>query len=401
MTRLPLVTDGMLRGPELRGGVPVGSPDWFAWLTNASTRSFSYRSPTGRFTARREQRQRGGTYWTAYRTSDGRQHKVYLGKADGLTGERLAEAAADLARRITVADGISTAPESDALLPLTVLPVLTPELLVPPPRRGTVIRPRLHGRLRAARDATLTTVVAPAGWGKTTLLSSWANDPDEDRSVGWLSIDEGDNEPVRFWTYALSALHRVAPGIAGNALTAVRASVLDPVNLAISALLNALTGSTDEHVLVLDDYHLLADAVIHESVAFLLDYAPPTLRLVIAGRTDPALPLARMRARGALAEIRVGDLRCTAAEGSAMLAGVTDVTETAADGLVAKTEGWAASPHPSRHRPSSVAPPNGSSLAAMSKGPSRTGSRPGRREWRPSSSAGTSGGSSTAARCRR
>jgi 2-polyprenyl-6-methoxyphenol hydroxylase-like FAD-dependent oxidoreductase len=225
---------------------------------------------------------------------------------------------------------------------MTVLPVLTPKISVPPPRRGTVIRPRLHQRLRAARDATLTTVVAPAGWGKTTLLSSWANDPEERRPVGWLSIDEGDDEPFRFWTYVLSALHRVAPGIARHALTAVGAPVLDPINLAIAALLNALTGSADEYVLVLDDYHLLADALIHESIEFLLDYLPPTLHLVIAGRSDPVLPLARMRARGTLAEIRIGDLRCTVSEGSALLAGVTDVPDAAADGLVAKTEGWAA-----------------------------------------------------------
>ena len=153
-----------------------------------------------------------------------------------------------------------------------------------------MIRTRLHERLRAAGDGSLTTVIAPAGWGKTTLLSAWAHDPQEHRPVGWLSIDEGDDEPVRFWTYVLSALHRVAPGLVGEALAAVGAAVADPVNIAIAALLNHLAGETDERVLVLDDYHLLGHPLIHESVEF-----PPSSTGSTTRPIGPSPPTERTR----------------------------------------------------------------------------------------------------------
>lgn len=221
-------------------------------------------------------------------------------------------------------------------------PLLAAKLIMPSPRRGAVVRSRLHERLRPSPECRLTTVVAPAGWGKTTLLAAWAHDPQEHRPIGWLSIDRADDEPVRFWTYALAALDAVAPDLTRDALAALGAPGLDPVDVALAALLNALTGSRAEHVLVLDDFHLLADPAIHESVEFLLSYLPPALHLVIASRADPPLPLARMRARGTLAEIRVGDLRCTPAEGAALVAAVGDVATTAAGGLVERTEGWPA-----------------------------------------------------------
>ncbi|MFC4942512.1 helix-turn-helix transcriptional regulator [Pseudonocardia sp. GCM10023141] len=221
-------------------------------------------------------------------------------------------------------------------------PLLAAKLIVPPPRRGGVVRSRLHERLRPVPGVRLTTVIAPAGWGKTTLLSAWAQDPQERRAVGWLSIDEADDEPVRFWTYALAALGAVAPDLAGPALAALGAPGLDPVDVALAALLNALTDQPPGHVLVLDDYHLVTAPAIHESVEFLLAYLPPALHLVIASRADPPLPLARMRARGTLAEIRVDDLRCTPAEGAALVAAVGEIGAGAAGGLVERTEGWPA-----------------------------------------------------------
>jgi LuxR family maltose regulon positive regulatory protein len=213
---------------------------------------------------------------------------------------------------------------------------------VPPPRRGAVVRSRLHERLLPVPGARLTTVVAPAGWGKTTLLAAWAHDPTEQRPVGWLSIDGADDEPVRFWTYALAALAAVAPDVAGGASAALGAPGLDPVGVALAALLNALTSCDEQYVLVLDDYHLLTDPAIHEGVEFLLAYLPPALHLVIATRVDPPLPLARMRARGTLAEIRVGDLRCTPDEGAALVAAVGEIAVEATGGLVERTEGWPA-----------------------------------------------------------
>ncbi|HYO32698.1 MAG TPA: LuxR C-terminal-related transcriptional regulator [Nocardioidaceae bacterium] len=227
-------------------------------------------------------------------------------------------------------------------------PLLMAKLVVPRVASTAVARSRLHDRLRAAADVRLTTVVAPAGWGKTTLLAGWARDPEWRSRVAWLSLDEADDEPVRFWTYAMSALDSVAPQLSRESLAALSAPGMDPVGVALSALLNAATESSDSFALVLDDFHVLHDRTIHESVEFLLSYLPPSLHLVIAGRADPPLPLARMRARGELEEIRVADLRCTAAEGVELIAGVGGVSKVPSDTgtrLVERTEGWPAGLH--------------------------------------------------------
>ena len=178
-------------------------------------------------------------------------------------------------------------------------PLLAAKMLVPLPRPGAVVRSRLHERLHAAGPTRLTTVVAPAGWGKTTLLAAWARDPAERRPVAWLSLDEADDELVRFWTYTLSALGTVAPHLVQEALAALSAPGLDPVDVALPALLNALaaetataetataetataetaTAETGQRVLVLDDFHVLTDPAIGESLEFLLSYLPSSLRL--------------------------------------------------------------------------------------------------------------------------
>jgi LuxR family transcriptional regulator, maltose regulon positive regulatory protein len=238
-------------------------------------------------------------------------------------------------------------------------PLIAVKQAIPPVRAAAVPRPRLHAALLAGLDARLTVVVAPAGWGKTTLLSQWAQDPAMPRGVTWVSLDEGDDDPVRFWTYVLTALHRDVAGLTGGPLASLLAPGLDPVDLALPALLNELTALDSEHVLVLDDYHLLDHQGIHEGMEFLLTYLPAALRVVIAGRSDPQLPLARLRARGELTELRAVDLRFTVEEGTALLTAVGDTDFDAATTtmLCERTEGWAAglqlaaltirgSPHP-------------------------------------------------------
>jgi LuxR family maltose regulon positive regulatory protein len=156
----------------------------------------------------------------------------------------------------------------------------------------------------------LTIVTAPAGWGKTTLLSRWAYDPAERRQVAWVSLDAADDEPNRFWAYVLTALQRI--GIGSQALSSLGVPGVDPLTVAVPALLNELESAGVEAALVLDDYHVLSDPRVHEGVEFLLTYLPASLRLVISGRADPALPLPRLRASGELTEIRMHDLssRC-------------------------------------------------------------------------------------------
>ncbi len=219
-------------------------------------------------------------------------------------------------------------------------PLLTVKQVIPPVRAGAVARDHLHRQLRLAQTR-LTVVVAPAGWGKTSLLSGWAADPGEHRRIAWVSLDESDDEPKQFWTYALSALHGVDSEIGAGPLQALDA---DPVDLALPMLLNELAASPVEHVLVLDDYHLLTSPRIHEGVEYLLNYLPASLRLVIAGRADPPLPIARLRARGDLTELRAAQLRFSPDDAAALVSAVAGhkLDGTAAAALWERTEGWAA-----------------------------------------------------------
>ena len=216
---------------------------------------------------------------------------------------------------------------------------LTAPLLQP----GIVTRDRLLGMLDEHGTQRLCLVVAPAGWGKTTLLTEWARRTGDQKSAAWVTLDETDDEPHRFWTYVLTALEKAAPDLTGDALAALRVPSVDPLEVALPALLNDLSRSNARHTLILDDYHLLTDARIHEAVEYLLSYLPPSLRLVIAARFDPPLPLARMRARSELAEIRAADLRFDATEAAGLVSAVSqiEVGSGAVESLLDRTEGWA------------------------------------------------------------
>jgi LuxR family maltose regulon positive regulatory protein len=221
--------------------------------------------------------------------------------------------------------------------------LLAGKLTAPFLQPGIVTRDRLLAMLEASGTWRLCLVAAPAGWGKTTLLTEWARQAGDRHSVAWITLDETDDEPHRFWTYVVTALRTAAPEMGGSALAALRVPGIDPIDVALPALLNDLAGSNARHTLILDDYHLLTDVRIHEAVEYLLSYLPPSLRLVIAARFDPPLPLARMRARGEMTEIRAADLRFSAAEAAGLVSAVgqVEVGSDAVDALVDRTEGWA------------------------------------------------------------
>ncbi len=223
-------------------------------------------------------------------------------------------------------------------------PLLATKLYLPRPRAGLVPRPRLSERLDAGAAATLLLVSAPAGFGKTTLLAEWLAAPSEGRRVAWVSLDRDDNDPVVFWSYVISALGTAVPGIGANELALLATSRPPPTQLLLTSLLNDLGSTEDQVVLVLDDYHLVDSQEVQEAMGFLLDHLPPRLHLVIAGRADPAVPLARLRARGELVEIRAAELRFASEEVAAYLNGVMGLTLTAADvsALEERTEGWVA-----------------------------------------------------------
>jgi len=208
-----------------------------------------------------------------------------------------------------------------------------------------VPRPRLIERLDRGSEARLTLVSAPAGFGKTTVLAEWlAAAPAGERAVGWLSLDQGDSHPGSFWTYLIAALRRAAPGVGAGALALLRSPRPPPIETALATLLNELSVLSEDVVLVLDDYHLVDASEVHDGVAYLLDHLPPRVHLVIATRADPPLPLARLRARGELVEVRAADLRFTPDEAAAFLRdsmGVTSLAPRDVALLEERTEGWA------------------------------------------------------------
>jgi LuxR family maltose regulon positive regulatory protein len=225
----------------------------------------------------------------------------------------------------------------------TLRPLLASKLTTPFLQPGIVTRNRLLELLDENGNRRLCVVVAPAGWGKTTLLSEWALRARDLQPVAWLTLDETDDEPQRFWTYVVTALQMATPDLAEGALAALRVPGIDPLDVALPALLNDLSASDARHTLILDDYHLLTDVRIHEAVEYLIGYLPPSLRLVIAARFDPPLPLARMRARGELTEVRAADLQFSSAEAAGLVStvGQVEMGPRAVGALVDRTEGWA------------------------------------------------------------
>ncbi|WUJ70454.1 LuxR C-terminal-related transcriptional regulator [Kribbella soli] len=209
------------------------------------------------------------------------------------------------------------------------------KLYRPRSREGLVHRSRLDERLLRKDGTALTLVSAPAGFGKTTLVSAWAAD-----DAAWVSLEESDRDPVTFWTYVLTALDRAAPGIAEDALALLQSGPA-PIETVLAGVLNELSVLPDEIDLVLDDYHLADGLEISRGMTYLLDHLPPQLHLLISTRADPALPLARLRTRGELVEVRAADLRFTLEEVHSYFTG-TGLDADAIATLEERTEGWIA-----------------------------------------------------------
>ena len=190
--------------------------------------------------------------------------------------------------------------------------VITTKLFRPGLRQQTVERKRLHDLLREGRTLPLTLVVAPAGWGKSTIVADWL--ARDDVTAGWVSLDGGDNDPKRFWRYLLLAAGQAGSAAGAAALRRLDAAGSDVLRDVLPAFVNELASAEAPLVLVLDDYHLVTSAQVHATVATLLDRSPPQLHLMLITRADPPLPLSRLRVRGDLAELRADDLRFSAAE---------------------------------------------------------------------------------------
>lgn len=224
--------------------------------------------------------------------------------------------------------------------PLLVDTLLADKLHLPRPRPDAVPRPRLVEELDRAARGEVTVVCAPAGFGKTTLLATWARATE--RTVVWLSLDEGDADVNRFWHYLAAALDRARPGLRQAVTELLRTQASADAVLAATA--NELDDLDEDVVLVLDDVHLVSSVEVHQQLTALVDHLPAPLHLVLAGRSDPPLPLARWRAGGRLTELREADLRFTSEESVTLLRTSTTVTlsDDQLAALVRRTEGWAA-----------------------------------------------------------
>ncbi len=253
---------------------------WQEWLAQRS--SFAFQSKNGhRFTARKEARARGSSYWVAYRKLAGKLTHTYLGRPADITLSRLEEVAAALAEGETAKPLTSSTAvqiqDSDQIL---VQGPFAPQLLatkffVPVASHALIARPRLMELRDEIMHRPLTLVSAPAGFGKTSLLSAWVQSlPPGSPFVCWISLDEDDNDPVRFWISVLTALDRVRPGMVTDLLTYVHTRQLPPLQSILSALINRLTEQSAQFLLVLDDYHLLTEQAIHTSFAYLVDHLP-------------------------------------------------------------------------------------------------------------------------------
>jgi LuxR family transcriptional regulator, maltose regulon positive regulatory protein len=218
--------------------------------------------------------------------------------------------------------------------------LLVTKLHPPAVRDQTVPRERLLERLRSGSDRKLTLLAAPAGSGKSTLLAEWYAAEAARRSVAWLSLDDGDNDPVVLWLHAIEALRRVCPAVGRSPAPAVlgSASVVDVV---LPSLVNELA-EQDDILIILDDFHRLSSGAARDSVAWFVDHAPLTVQLVLATRREPALPLATLRAHGELLELRISDLHFTSDEAETFLNGRLGLGLSGEDVkvLVERTEGW-------------------------------------------------------------
>lgn len=224
------------------------------------------------------------------------------------------------------------------------LPLLETKLYTPAWQADRVSRPRLVDRLRQGAGRKLTLVSAPAGFGKSTLLAEWTAAAARDRTFAWVALDADDNPPARFWLYNLQALERACPGLATQALSLLQSPQPMPIEAVLAALVNEAGARAAEVTLVLDDYHLIESEPIHSAMTFLIDHLPPTLHLLIACRSDPPLPLARLRAKGQLTELGAAELRFTASEAAAFLRDRMGLTVSSDDvaALEKRTEGWIA-----------------------------------------------------------
>ncbi|MCB9113189.1 MAG: hypothetical protein H6634_18240 [Anaerolineales bacterium] len=336
----PIIKDGYLRIGE--NSIRIGSKTWFDWLTTANKFSFKY--PNGGFVAQREQR-RDKSYWYAYRRRSGKLHKAYLGKREELTLERLLEINSSITNRRSTGESTENHVQVHeyqirSRIDSSFLPVS--KITVPVLPKQLVSRSRLNEKI----NTPLTLIHAPSGFGKSTLLNDWKQTCGF--PVAWLTLDEHDNNPTRFWFSLITALKTINHGFGKELLAYLGAGTsLQPPEV-IHHLTNDMIESNLEISnlgIVLDDFHKINHASIYDAIQFWLEHFPANLQVVISGHTRPPFSLGHLRSQGLLTELDVKDLRFTTAEGVSYLQQYPQDSTLAygdLEKLVTHTEGWAA-----------------------------------------------------------
>src|SRR5438874_649070 len=228
-------------------------------------------------------------------------------------------------------------------LPLFHDQLLATKFFIPSSSHTLIPRPRLIELLNMSLECPLTLVSAPAGFGKTTLLSTWVPSlPPERPRIAWVSLDEGDNEPALFWMYVLTALDSHQPGLCTQLVTYLQTQQAPPLHSVLQTLINRLAEQPEQFLLILDDYHMITEQVIHTSLTYLVEHLPPQLHLILATRADPLLPISLLRARGRLLEVRTDELRCNPDEVRAFLkkAASIQLSQDMVEAVATRTEGW-------------------------------------------------------------
>ena len=317
---------------------PGDEPVFSCWL--AEHRAFAFVGQAGRLSVIKEARPRGTGYWYAYRKQDRQTCKRYLGPTDRVTFARLEQ----VAKALTGSSSSAPLARAKASPSTGQRGVLLSSKLSPPRLPSSLVeRDRLQASLDGALSTRLSLLAASAGWGKTTLLATWASR--HPQQVAWLSLDVLDNDPIRFWAAMIAALRTRVPGIGTVALAMLHSPQPPPFSAPLTMLLNELAEvgePTAPLLLLLDDYQVIDDPVIHETVTFWVEHLPAHVHLLLSSRVDPDLPLPRWRARGQLLEIRATELRFRSEEVSLFLRQAMGLSLSEAEvvALERRTEGW-------------------------------------------------------------
>jgi LuxR family maltose regulon positive regulatory protein len=220
--------------------------------------------------------------------------------------------------------------------------LLSTKFLIPKPHSNLISRPHLTTRILSGMERKVTLIAAPAGFGKTSLMSECI--PKSTRCVTWLSLDRADNDPARFWSYVIASIQQIDQNLGLDALTNLRTPFPPPIDFLLNSLINDISQFPDTFATVLDDYHVIRSTAIHNALTYFIGHAPANLHLIIITRADPPIPLSRLRADGRLSEIRAKDLRFTPEECNQFLTELMGLSmeknEIAA--VEARTEGWIA-----------------------------------------------------------